>query len=270
MDANQLPPRQEKISTGPFKKLHNVQSIYLRIGDQLSTVLAPLPFEELRALAIVPAIPAVLYALVTLFQYAEGLSDIQAAQSMCTRLDWKYALQLPIDFTGIDPACLCTFRLSTRENPLAQKGLERLLNALTDQGLIARRERTTTAQEIIRSVCMLNRLETMLVAMEQALKGAASQHPAWLQAHMQPRWMEWYPWQTHTSLPVSWEKQNLLARQIAEDALYFITAAQQEIALTAQLSNEIHHLKVICRSQIKLEKVELRWSPPPCKRCIIL
>ncbi|NUM45225.1 MAG: transposase [Anaerolineales bacterium] len=265
-----LPAPQEKISTGPFKQLHNVQSIYMRIGDRLSEVLGQLPFEELRAIAIVPAMPAVLYALVTLFQYAEGVSDLQAAQAVCTRLDWKYALQLPIDFTGIDPACLCTFRLGTRESQLAQKGLERLLNALTDQGLIARRERTTTAQEVIRSVCMLNRLETMLVAMGQALKGAATQKPDWLQAHIPTHWMERYPCQTKNSLPVNWEKQNHLAQQIAEDALYFIALAQPETALTARLSSELHHLKVICQMQLKQEGGELRWSPPPCKRCIIL
>ncbi len=265
-----MPARPEKISTGPIKKLHNVQSIYIRIGDQLSEVLSQLPFEELRALAIVPAMPAVLYALVTLFQYAEGVSDQQAAQAVCTRLDWKYALQLPIGYTGIDPTCLCTFRVGTRESQLAQKGLERLLNALTDQGLIARRERTTTAQEVIRSVCMLNRLETMLLAMNEALTGAVTQQPGWLQAHIPSHWLERYPCQTKNSLPVNWEKQNHLAQQIAEDALYFINVAQQEKVLTARLSTEIHHLKVICQTQLKQEKVELRWSPPPCKRCIIL
>jgi transposase len=41
-------------------------------------------------------------ALVTVMQYAEGLTDRQAADAVRTRIDWKYALSLELTDTGFD------------------------------------------------------------------------------------------------------------------------------------------------------------------------
>ncbi len=41
-------------------------------------------------------------ALVTLMQYAEGLTDRQAADAVRTRIDWKYALSLELTDPGFD------------------------------------------------------------------------------------------------------------------------------------------------------------------------
>jgi hypothetical protein len=43
-----------------------------------------------------PAIAAWRLALVTVMQFAEGLSDRQAAQAVRARIDWKYALGLEL------------------------------------------------------------------------------------------------------------------------------------------------------------------------------
>lgn len=43
-----------------------------------------------------PAEAPALLALVTLFQFAENLSDRQAADAACGRIDWKYALGLEL------------------------------------------------------------------------------------------------------------------------------------------------------------------------------
>jgi transposase len=41
-----------------------------------------------------PALAPWRVALVTIMQFAEGLSDRQAAEAVRTRIDWKYALGL--------------------------------------------------------------------------------------------------------------------------------------------------------------------------------
>ena len=45
-----------------------------------------------------------------MLQAVENLSDRQAVQMVCGRLDWKYALSLPLDDQGFDPSILVDFR----------------------------------------------------------------------------------------------------------------------------------------------------------------
>lgn len=49
-------------------------------------------------------------ATVTLLQYAEGLSDAQAAQAIRSRIDWEYLLGLPLADAGFDSSVLSKFR----------------------------------------------------------------------------------------------------------------------------------------------------------------
>src|SRR5215210_3325419 len=57
-----------------------------------------------------PAFSPARLALITVFQFAEGLSDAQAALNVRGRIDWKYALALPLTDPGIDPTVLVDFR----------------------------------------------------------------------------------------------------------------------------------------------------------------
>lgn len=49
-------------------------------------------------------------ALITVMQFAEGLSDRQAAEAVRARIDWKYALGLPLTDAGFDYSVLSEFR----------------------------------------------------------------------------------------------------------------------------------------------------------------
>jgi transposase len=57
-----------------------------------------------------PAQPPWRLALVTLLQFAEGLSDRQAANAVRSRIDWKYALRLELTDPGFDASVLSEFR----------------------------------------------------------------------------------------------------------------------------------------------------------------
>jgi len=49
-------------------------------------------------------------ALVTILQFAEGLSDRNAADAVRTRIDWKYLLGLELSDAGFDYSILSRFR----------------------------------------------------------------------------------------------------------------------------------------------------------------
>jgi transposase len=83
-------------------------SIHMR--DELGTFFRDEDFLDLFSQKGQPAESAWRLALVMVMQYAEGLTDRQAADAVRTRIDWKYALSLDITDPGFDFSVLSEFR----------------------------------------------------------------------------------------------------------------------------------------------------------------
>jgi transposase len=66
-------------------------SLYLQMRDTLGTLYQDHDFLDLFPTHGQPAEAPWRLALVTILQYAEGLTDRQAADAVRTRIDWKYA-----------------------------------------------------------------------------------------------------------------------------------------------------------------------------------
>jgi transposase len=58
-----------------------------------------------------PALSPMRLSLVLILQFAEGLSDRQAADAVRSRIDWKYLLCLELDDPGFDYSGLSEFRI---------------------------------------------------------------------------------------------------------------------------------------------------------------
>jgi transposase len=75
-------------------------------------------------------------ALVTILQAIENLSDRQAAEMVRVRLDWKYALSLPLDDEGFDASSQMDFRQRLVEHHAEDLLLEAILRVCREQGLL--------------------------------------------------------------------------------------------------------------------------------------
>ena len=83
---------------------------YLRLRDELGTVFHDGDFAGLYPRRGQPALPPWKIALVTVMQFAEDLSDRQAADAVRARIDWKYALGMELDDAGFHFSVLSEFR----------------------------------------------------------------------------------------------------------------------------------------------------------------
>jgi transposase len=77
-------------------------NIFTQMRDALGTFFRDEDFLDLFSEKGQPAESAWRLALVMVMQYAEGLTDRQAADAVRTRIDWKYALSLEITDPGFD------------------------------------------------------------------------------------------------------------------------------------------------------------------------
>ncbi len=71
-------------------------NVYMQMRDVLGSIHTDAQFADLFASRGRPAEAPWRLAFVTVMQFAEGLSDRQAAEAVRARIDWKYALGLPV------------------------------------------------------------------------------------------------------------------------------------------------------------------------------
>ena len=114
-------------------------------------------------------------------QFAEGLTDRQAAEAVRSRIDWKYALGLEITDSGFDYSVLSEWRsrliAAGRESQL----LDKMLAHFQDRGwLKARGKARTDSTHVIGAIRKMNRLECVGETLRHALNQLATVADEWL------------------------------------------------------------------------------------------
>ncbi|MEU0003927.1 LuxR C-terminal-related transcriptional regulator [Streptomyces sp. NPDC006314] len=84
-------------------------------------------------------------ALISIFQVAEYLTDLQATVAVADRLSWAYALGRRWDDPDLDPGLLPDFRSRAAVNSPGQRALAAILLKLNEQDLVAGRGRQLSA-----------------------------------------------------------------------------------------------------------------------------
>jgi transposase len=100
---------------------------YLRLRDELGTLFSDQDFASLFPTRGQPAEAPWRLLLVSLLQYAENLSDHQAAEAVRSRIDWKYLLGLELTDIGFDSTVLSEFRSRLVAGSAEEKILHTLL-----------------------------------------------------------------------------------------------------------------------------------------------
>jgi transposase len=199
---------------------------YLRMRDELQVLVQDRDLTHLFPKRGQPAESPWRLALITLFQFAEDLSDRQAADAVRARIDWKYALALPLDDPGFDHTVLSEFRARLREGGAEQLLLDLLLARFRQQGLLkARGRQRTDSTHVLAAVRALNRVELVRETLRHALDVLATVAPTWLRPHAQPEWVKRYQGRSDEGrLPKSKEAQRHLAETIGADGAALLAA----------------------------------------------
>jgi transposase len=125
----------------------------------------------------------------TYLQFAEDLSDRQAANAVRSRIDWKYLLGLELTDPGVDHTVLSQFRTRLVYHDAVTQLFEVLLQQFQALGLLKAhgRQRTDTTH-VLAAISTLNRLELVGEALHAALNRLAVVAPEWLRGQMQAEW----------------------------------------------------------------------------------
>jgi transposase len=217
----------------------------------MADALGPL-FEDQQFTALFPKrgqpaeAPARL-ALATLLQFAEGLSDRQAADAVRGRIDWKYALALELTDPGFDHTVLSEFRSRLVEGKAELLLFDAVLARCRELGLLKKRGRQRTdSTHVLAAVRVLNRLERVGETLRAALNALAVVAPAWLQAMAPAEWYQRYGERVENfDLPKTEKARNELASVMAADGQKLLVALEAETEQS--WLREVPAVKTLCR-----------------------
>jgi transposase len=162
---------------------------YRKLRDQFGTVFTDHAFKALFPTRGQPAMAPWRLALVTVLQFAEGLSDREAADAVRARIDWKYLLGLELTDSGFDYSILSRFRDRLIEGNAEMLLLSQILEKSQKCGLIRKRcDMRTDATHIVASVRNMNRGELVGETLRAALNVIATADPKWLAENVHSSW----------------------------------------------------------------------------------
>jgi len=155
------------------------------VRDRLGCWLPDEAFAPAFARRGRPGLSPAMLAVVTALQYAEDLTDREAAEAVRTRLDWQYALGLALDDPGFDFTVLSEFRGRVAGHGLEQAVLDALLARLVSEGLLGPggNQRTDSTHVLARARDLHTR-ELLRESVRAALEALAAACPGWTAARL--------------------------------------------------------------------------------------
>ncbi len=194
-------------------------NVLMQLRDTLGTIYTDEAFADLFPTHGQPALAAWRLALVTLFQFLEGLTDRQAADAVRDRLAWKYALSLDLCDPGFDHTVLSEFRSRLVAGNAEQRLLDLLLERCRESGwLKAHGRQRTDSTHILAKIRALNRVLCVAQTMVYVLNVLSEVAPEWVRAYVPAEWVERYGERLeHERLPKEEEERKHYANQVGTD-----------------------------------------------------
>lgn len=188
-DKMTIPADTVRIARAAFPK----GNVYMMMRDELGIWYKDSEYADLfLSHQGRPAESPGMLALVTVMQYAEGLTDRQTAEAVRARIDWKYALGLPMEDSGFHFSVLSEFRKRLVAGSTEQQLLDDMLKRLKEKKLLkARGRQRTDSTHVLAAIQTGNRLACVGETLRATLNALAVVAPEWLLEQVTPDWMDW-------------------------------------------------------------------------------
>lgn len=222
----QVPQQTAAVARAAFPR----GTLAMRVRDELPGLFADAQFASAFGVRGRPGISPGQLALVTVLQFAENLTDRQAADAVRARIDWKYALGLELTDPGFDHTVLTGFRQRLIDHGLEEQVLDLLLARLTELGVVKSggRQRTDSTH-VLAAVRSVNRLEFLTETLRAALEALAAAAPDWLASRIDAEWAHRYGARADSyRLPQGKDTRTRFAVQVGMDGFDLLEAVRAD------------------------------------------
>ena len=236
---------------------------YRLLGDRLGGLMRDEDFADLYASTGGPALSPTIQSLVTVFQAMEKLPDRAAARAVVVRLDWKYALHLPMDWPGFHFTNLSHFRQRVLENEAEYRVFDRLVQELVALGFVRRRgPQRTDSMKVLGQVAKLNRLELVWETMRLTVRALLEADETWSQATLPDSFRQQYQLKQR-SYQLSQAEVEAALRQAGADGFWLLQQVAQGPAVLQALP-EVVTMRSVWQQQFEVDE-QGQYSGPQTK-----
>ncbi len=254
MQSEKLPP----IPKDTLQAAHSLfgrGNIYLRIGENLDTLLSDLDDLQVEISGERSFANSYFFALISAFQFAEDMTDRRIFDAVRNRVDLKYALHLPLSLPRLNPSSLCEFRKQLFAGDCSRATYQLLVDRLAAFGLLKScPDHPLQADYMLVEICQSNRLEMLIEAMYRALEALAISDANWLRSVILPHWYVSYSRSSRGNRLVDgidnqlkWEER---IKDISTDIQYLLHEINQSSSPHLASLSEVHELKTVLESQL--------------------
>jgi transposase len=167
------------------------------------------------------AISPAFLSMVTLLQFKENLSDVEAQEACSMRIDWKIALRKRLEErVEFDPSTLCYFRRRLKENEELSLIFDKTVQMAKNKGFIKKRtNQRVDATHIIAHVNRISTTDLLFRAVKCLVEELEAKNPAFYEKEIPADIKERYE-NDFSSFGMSKEKRADKQAEIVEEGLY--------------------------------------------------
>lgn len=257
-----IPEQTARIARRTFPK----GTLAMLLRDALEGVYSDTAFETLYPRRGREALAPWRLALVTVLQAVENLSDVQAAEMVRARLDWKYALALEVDDPGFDQSILTDFRQRLVDHQAQELLLEPILRLCVERGWIKPKGKQRVDSTMVLSQARrLHSLESVGETLRVALNALAEQEPDWLEGVISPDWFERYVHRFELQrFPKGKAAQEALVQAVGEDSFTLLSAVEHPDAPAGLAAWEaVRRLRQVWEQHYERVQGQIKWRDGP-------
>ena len=159
-------------------------------------------------------------AMVTLLQFRESLSDVEAQNACNMRIDWKIALRKPLEEKiEFDPSTLCYFRRRLKENEALSLIFDKMVQLAKEKGFIKKKtNQRVDATHVIAHVNRISTTDLLFRTVKCVVEELATKNPELYEREVPEDVKERYE-NDFSSFGMSKEKRATKQAEIVEDGL---------------------------------------------------
>lgn len=225
-------------------------NVYRRIGEHFHELFPREDdFSAMYDVTGRGAVSPLLLALVTVFQMLEKVPDRLAADYVVSRIDWKYALHLPLTYTGFHFTELYQFRGRLLEHEKERLVFDRLIVRLKALGLIKQRGKMRTdSTHILAVVERLSQMELVTESLRVVLCAVTEVASDWVEKTIPAAFREVYG-QRRSEYGLSNAEAEERLVQAGQDGFWFLMQLDESAPEDVRLLPEVKVLRTVLEQQ---------------------
>jgi transposase len=252
-------------TAGVGRKILEKNDPYRLVGDRVNTFLRVKDFVSLYSELGRGAICPIILSLITLFQFLENVPDRVAAKWAVTRLDWKYALHVPLTWTGFDHSNLSNFRDRLIEHGAERLLFERVLEWARSLGFVKKHgKQRTDSTHIIACVERLGRLELAWETLRTALRAIEERAPRWYGEVIPAAFHQAYA-ERQSDWRLNKEEVKTKMKEAGGDGFWLLDRLDESAPEEVLGLAEVETLREVWEQQFKREDGKVTVRKPPIK-----